>query len=109
MESLQQKKCLPCEGNVAPLSKDEVAKMLTQVEGWSVDGEVKAISRRFEFTSYAKTIAFVNAVAWVATQEGHHPDIHFGFGFVQVKFTTHAARGLTENDFICAAKVSALL
>jgi 4a-hydroxytetrahydrobiopterin dehydratase len=109
MEGLSEKRCIPCEGKVGALSKEKIASMLPQLKGWSVDGELKSISRRFEFKGFSKTIAFVNAIAWIATQEGHHPDIHFGFNYCAVTFSTHAAQGLTENDFICAAKVDKLV
>lgn len=109
MESLSEKRCLPCEGKVAPIAKDKISEMMHQIKGWSVDAELKSISRRFEFKSFAKTIAFVNAIAWIATQESHHPEIQFGYNYCLVHFSTHAAHGLTENDFICAAKVDRLM
>lgn len=109
MDSLSEKRCIPCEGNVPSIGKEKVSELLHQIKGWSVDGEVKVISKRFEFKSFAKTIAFVNAIAWIATQENHHPDVHFGYNYCLIHFSTHAADGLTENDFICAAKIDALL
>ena len=109
MDTLSQKRCIPCEGKTTALTKDKISEMIQQTPGWSVDAELKSISRRFEFKGFAKTIAFVNALAWVATSEGHHPDVHFGFNYCMVHFSTHAADGLTENDFICAAKVNRLM
>jgi len=109
MSSLSEKHCIPCEGKIVALSREKVAELLHQVSGWSVDAELKTISKKFEFKGFGKTMGFVNAIAWIAMQETHHPDIHFGFNYCLVHYTTHSAHGLTENDFICAAKVDALL
>ncbi|NCO19972.1 MAG: 4a-hydroxytetrahydrobiopterin dehydratase [Gammaproteobacteria bacterium] len=108
-DQLEQRKCIPCEGGMAPLARDRIDTLLAQVAGWSLNNDGKRIERRFEFKGFYKTMAFINAMAWVANQEGHHPDFEAGYNFCLVHFTTHAIDGLSENDFICAAKLNALL
>jgi 4a-hydroxytetrahydrobiopterin dehydratase len=108
-DHLTEKKCLPCEGGTAPLNKARIDELLPQVPGWQVDPDHKKIFRRFEFKGFYKTMAFINAMAWIANQENHHPDFEGGYNFCLVHFTTHAIDGLSENDFICAAKLNALL
>lgn len=109
MSDLAEKKCVPCEGGTEPLSPVVAAKLLEQIPGWEMAADGKSIQRRFEFKGFYKTIAFINAMAWVANQEIHHPDFSAGYNFCAVTFTTHAINGLSENDFICAAKVNDLL
>lgn len=101
-------RCVACEGGVPALTEAETAKYLQEVDGWKVSEDHKSIHRRFQFKGFYKTMAFVNAIAWIANQEGHHPDMEVGYNYCQVKFTTHAIDGLSKNDFICAAKVNAL-
>ena len=85
----------------------EVAAHLQRVDGWSLhDG---AIEKSFRFEDYHRTLAFVNAVAWIAHREDHHPDIAFGYNRCTLRFNTHSVGGISLNDFICAAKVQALL
>lgn len=108
-EDLKEQKCAPCEGGTQPLDPERIKTLLAQVSGWEVSEDNKRISRRFEFKGFYKTMAFINAMAWVANQEGHHPDFEGGYNFCLVNFTTHAIDGLSENDFICAAKLNALL
>lgn len=108
-DDLNQKQCQPCEGGARPLESDRVNELLPQVPGWQVDDDGKRIHRRFEFKGFYKTVAFINAMAWIANQEGHHPDFEAGYNYCLVNFTTHAIDGLSENDFICAAKVNALV
>ncbi|MDQ2732877.1 MAG: 4a-hydroxytetrahydrobiopterin dehydratase [Armatimonadota bacterium] len=105
--SLPQKHCKPCEGGVPPLGDEEVAHLLQQVPGWEVVGQ--EIGRTFPFKNYYETMAFVNAIAWISHAENHHPDLEVGFKKCRVRYTTHAIGGLSENDFICAAKVDQLL
>lgn len=106
-ESLSEKRCIPCEGGVPPLPDVEVERLLGQVTSWKREGQT--ITRTFSFKNYFRTMAFVNAVAWVAHNENHHPELEVSYGSCRVSFTTHAAGGLTENDFICAAKVDLLI
>jgi len=108
-ESLQERKCTPCEGGTQPLERQRAETLLAQVPGWQLSDDGKRIRRRFEFKGFYKTMAFINAMAWVANQQGHHPDFEGGYNFCQVNFTTHAIDGLSENDFICAARLNALL
>lgn|SRR3990167_2253093 len=108
MAELHTIRCVGCEGDVPPLSYDEVKKLLSQIQDWQVSQDRKCLSKRFSFKGFYKTMAFVNAVAWIANQENHHPDMEVGYNYCLIKYTTHAVDGLTKNDFICAAKVDAL-
>lgn len=107
--NLTDKHCEPCEGGVDPMDKKAALAMLEELPGWALSDDGRMISRRFEFKGFYKTMSFINAMAWVVNQENHHPDFSAGYDFCEVGFTTHAIDGLSENDFICAAKVSALL
>ncbi|GAB4186580.1 MAG: 4a-hydroxytetrahydrobiopterin dehydratase [Wenzhouxiangellaceae bacterium] len=109
MTQLATKHCAPCEGGCEPLNQDRVNQLLPQVPGWNVVNDGLAIRRRFQFKGFYRTMSFINAMAWIANQEGHHPDFSAGFNFCEVTFTTHDIDGLSENDFICAARVNALL
>jgi 4a-hydroxytetrahydrobiopterin dehydratase len=109
MKELAGKHCKPCEGGVDPLSPDEARELLRRVSGWSLDEQATELSRTFQFRDYYGTMAFVNAVAWVAHQEDHHPDLRVSYDRCRVSFHTHAIGGLSENDFICAAKVETLI
>lgn len=102
-------KCVPCEGGVPSLTQLEVEKYLKLTPKWQVNSNHTIISRKFDFKGFYKTMAFVNAVAWIANQENHHPDLEVSYSSCLVKFTTHAINGLSDNDFICAAKVDKLL
>lgn len=108
MTELLTIRCVGCEGGIPPLKKDEIKKLLPEVAGWEVSEDGLYISRRFTFKGFYKTMAFVNAVAWIANQENHHPDMEVGYNYCLVKYTTHAVNGLTKNDFICAAKINHL-
>ncbi len=108
MNALADKKCQVCEGGIPPLPSGEIQAYLEKMPGWILSQDVQSIARRFEFKGFQKSVLFANAVAWLAVQEGHHPEVKFGVGYVEVTFTTHAINGLTDNDFICAAKVDRL-
>lgn len=108
MLNLKTIRCVGCEGGVPPLTADEIKELLPQIQEWEVSKDRKSLSKRFTFKGFYKTMAFVNAVAWIANQENHHPDMEVGFNYCLVKYTTHAIDGLSKNDFICAAKVDAL-
>lgn len=104
--SLEEKNCKPCEGGVAPLAGDELDRLLGELNEWAQqDGQLVKL---YTFTNYYQTIAFVNAIAWVSHRENHHPDLEVGFNQCRVRYVTHAIGGLSENDFICAAKVDRL-
>lgn len=106
MNPLASQHCQPLEGQ-PPMDADRIAQHLTQAPGWAlVNG---AIEKRFDFADYHRTMAFVNAVAWVAHVEDHHPDLAVSYNRCAVRFNTHSVGGISINDFICAAKVDALL
>lgn len=106
MTDLSERRCTPCEGGVAPLSRAEAEKLLRQLEdGWRLSDDGKSIEREYRFPAFSRTIAFVNAVAYIATVEGHHPELLVNYGSCRVRWTTNAIDGLSDNDFICAAKV----
>ena len=109
MSALCTKKCVPCEGGTPALKANEIEALLPQVKEWAVNEENTCITRVFNFPGFNKTLSFVNAVGWIANQQGHHPEMELSFNRCVVHFTTHAINGLSENDFICAAKVNALL
>jgi len=99
-------KCKPCEGGVAPLKEQEIRNLLKQVPGWEhVNGR---IAKSYSFKNYYQAMAFVNAAAWISHREDHHPDITVGYNQCRVEYWTHAIGGLSENDFICAAKLDRL-
>lgn len=107
---LFEKKCTPCEGGVPPLKPEAARELLSALDSdWSISADGKWIRREFSFSGFNRTMGFVNAVAWVANSEGHHPDLEVGYSKCVVNYTTHAVDGLTENDFICAAKIDRLL
>lgn len=105
MTELSSIRCVGCEGGIPALTKDEVQKLLPEVPQWKVSDDFKSIRRDFSFKNFYLTMAFVNAVAWIANQENHHPDLEVGYNYCHIKFFTHAVNGLTQNDFICAAKI----
>jgi len=109
VSTLTEKKCKACEGGVSPLGAERVLEMVRDVPDWQVDDTgVQAISRIFEFKNYYQTMAFVNLIAWVAHQTHHHPELEVGYNRCVVRYSTHAIDGLSENDFICAAKIDRL-
>jgi 4a-hydroxytetrahydrobiopterin dehydratase len=103
---LTSKQCKPCEGGVPSLPQNEIDELMKQLEGWTQYDHL--IGKTYEFKNYYQTMAFVNAVAWLSHREDHHPDLSVGYNKCHVEYTTHAIGGLSENDFICAAKVDAL-
>jgi 4a-hydroxytetrahydrobiopterin dehydratase len=109
MKDLSAKRCKPCEGGLKPMDAKEAAGLVEQVPLWGLSGDARAIARTFTFRDFHDTMAFVNAVAWISHQEGHHPDLEVGYDRCVVRYSTHAIGGLSENDFICAAKVNGLL
>lgn len=105
-DDLVRKKCRPCEGGVPPLTAHQANTMLAQLKGWIIDNG--KLVKLYPFTNHYQTMAFVNALAWISHREDHHPDLAVGYNQCRVEYWTHAADGLTENDFICAAKCDAL-
>src|ERR1043166_6261726 len=97
---LARRKCKPCEGGSAALTDEEARRLLAQLTGWQLaDGK---LAKTYSFQNYYQTMAFVNAVAWVAHREDHHPDLTVSYDRCRIAYSTHAVQGLTENDFICA-------
>ena len=109
MSELKNKKCVPCEGGVAPLTSAAAKNLLAQLQDWTLNTAATEIQKTFNFKNFYQTIAFVNAIAWIANQENHHPDMEVGYNRCVVRYSTHAIKGLSENDFICAAKIDQLL
>lgn len=107
MSDLANKKCKPCEGGTKPLNELMVKGYLADLPGWAQTGQ--EIVKSFTFKNFYETMAFTNAVAFIANQEDHHPDLEVSYKVCKVRYTTHAINGLSENDFICAAKVNALV
>ena len=106
MNDLVKKHCKPCEGGTAPYSAEQAQDMLKQLKAWIVeDGK---LIKLYPFKNYYETVAFVNALAWISHREDHHPDLQVGYNKCRVEYSTHAIGGLSENDFICAAKADAL-
>ena len=106
---LTERHCKPCEGGVDPMNREEAEGLLGDIPGWQLSGDGNSILRRFEFKGFYRCMSFINAMAWIANSENHHPDFAAGYNYCEVTFTTHAIDGLSENDFICAAKLNALL
>jgi 4a-hydroxytetrahydrobiopterin dehydratase len=104
---LAQKHCVPCEGGTRPFTPGQIQAHLKILSGWVL--EKNGILKSFAFKNFYETMAFVNAVAFIAHQEDHHPEMEVGYKTCRVRYTTHAIGGLSENDFICAAKIETLL
>jgi 4a-hydroxytetrahydrobiopterin dehydratase len=111
MSDLLNKKCVPCEGGVLPFDISEIHKYQKKIDGWSVKKNEKKIyflEKNFKFNNFAESKNFINKVGEIAENENHHPDISFGWGYTKIIITTHAIEGLSENDFILAAKIDHL-
>tara|TARA_B110000438_G_scaffold52441_1_gene52648 strand:+ start:196 stop:540 length:345 start_codon:yes stop_codon:yes gene_type:complete len=108
MSDLLKKKCVPCEGGIIPFDISEIHKYQKKVDGWNIISNDKKnflLEKNFEFKNFKKSQIFINKVGKIAEEEGHHPDIFFGWGYAKINITTHAIEGLCENDFILAAKI----
>ena len=108
MTNLFDKKCVPCEGGVTPFDISEIHKYQKKVDGWSIienEKKIFLLIKKFEFKNFLESQKFVNEVGKISEEEGHHPDIKFGWGYAEVNITTHAIKGLSENDFILASKI----
>lgn len=108
MSELSQQHCINREQGLRPLAREEGDNYLAQVEGWRLTESGDTLQKEFRFKDYYQTIAFVNAIAWIANRENHHPDLEVGYNRCQVNYTTHEVDGLSVNDFICAARIDAL-
>ena len=102
---LSKKKCVPCEGNVPPLAGDKIAELKKEIKSdWTVENNLK-LKKEYLFANFKQTMEFVNKVADIAEQEGHHPDMQVSYSKVGIELWTHSINGLSENDFIMAAKI----
>ena len=106
MNELTQKKCVPCEAGGPALTREEAEILLKQIPEWQLNDSVTQIERTFTFPDFKTAIAFADKVGEVAEEEGHHPDLHVSWGKVRIELSTHAVKGLSENDFIMAAKIA---
>ena len=108
MNDLLNKKCVPCEGDVPGLDLSEIHKYQKKVDGWDVKNnkqEIFFLEKIFKFKNFIDSQDFINKVGKISEKENHHPDISFGWGYAKIVITTHAIEGLSENDFILAAKI----
>ena len=108
MSDLLKKKCVSCDGNTLPFDTTEIHKYLKKVDGWNVKNDEKKnfyLIKSFNFKNFEQSQVFVNQVSKIAEEENHHPDISFGWGYCKIKIFTHAIKGLSESDFILAAKI----
>jgi len=108
MNDLLKKKCVPCEGGVSAFDISEIHKYQKKIDGWDVlknDKDKFFLKKDFKFKNFEKSQKFVNEVGNISEEEGHHPDINFGWGYATINISTHAVEGLSENDFILAAKI----
>ncbi|GMU25292.1 4a-hydroxytetrahydrobiopterin dehydratase [Patescibacteria group bacterium] len=106
--SILSEHCVPCEGGIAPLTRELSLPMLQEVPGWQLSADAKQLSRTFAFRDFPEALSFINRIGSIAEQEGHHPDIHNFWNTVRLDLTTHAIGGLSRNDFILAAKINQL-
>jgi len=106
---LAQKKCVACEGGAQPMTPMEATAMLAHLKDWTLAHDFKKISKQFTFKNFLEAMAFANKITPIAEAEGHHPDLSIGWGRVGIELSTHAIKGLSENDFILAAKIDKII
>ena len=112
IDDLVKKKCAPCEGGVIPFDISEIHKYQKKIDGWEIlknEKKIFYLYKRYDFKNFLESQIFINKVGEISENEGHHPDISFGWGYAEIKITTHAIEGLSENDFILAAKIDQLI
>ena len=112
MSDLLNKKCVPCEGGVLPFDISDIHKYQKKVDGWDVsknENEIFYLNKKFKFKNFLESQSFINKVGEISENEGHHPDISFGWAYAKINITTHAIEGLSENDFILAAKIDKII
>jgi len=112
IDDLTKKKCIPCEGGAIPFDISEIHKYQKKVDDWDILKDEKKIFylyKKYKFKNFLESQSFINKVGEISENEGHHPDILFGWGYAEIKITTHAIEGLSENDFILAAKIDQLI
>ena len=108
MSDLLNKKCVPCEGGVVPFDISEIHKYQKKIDGWNIiknQKNIYSLEKKIIFKNFVESQNFVNEIGRISEEEGHHPDISFGWGYAKINITTHAIEGLSENDFILAAKI----
>ena len=108
MTDLFDKKCVPCEGGVTPFDISEIHKYQKKIDDWDVvknENDIYYLEKKFTFKNFLESQNFVNEVGRISEEEGHHPEIIFGWGYAKINITTHAIEGLSENDFILASKI----
>ena len=108
MSELFEKKCVPCEGGVPALDISEIHKYQKKIDGWDViknEKNIYFLEKKFKFKNFVESQKFVNEVGRISEEEGHHPEILFGWGYAKINISTHAIEGLSENDFILASKI----
>jgi len=109
MKELSAKKCVPCEGGVKPLTRTQAGVLRKQLHAdWKLSQDAKSLRRALKFKDFYRTMSFVNAVAHIANTEDHHPDLEIGYNYCRITYSTHSIGGLSQNDFICAAKIDRL-
>ena len=109
-DGLAARKCAPCEGGVAPLTAAEAEGLMREIDrDWKLAPDSRSLKRSLKFKDFYRTMSFVNALAHVANVEDHHPDLEIGYGYCRITYSTHAIGGLSQNDFICAAKIDRIL
>jgi 4a-hydroxytetrahydrobiopterin dehydratase len=102
-------KCAPCEGGIPPLTPAEAGDLLRELHcDWKLAADARSLKRSLKFKDFYRTMSFVNALAHIANVEDHHPDLEVGYGYCRIVYSTHAVGGLSQNDFICAAKIDRL-
>jgi 4a-hydroxytetrahydrobiopterin dehydratase len=112
MSDLLTKKCVPCEGGIIPFDISEIHKYQKKIDGWEIvkdEKEIFFLKKNFSFINFLESQKFINNVGRISEEEGHHPDIKFGWGYAEIKISTHAIEGLSENDFILAAKIDQII
>ncbi|HMD59710.1 MAG TPA: 4a-hydroxytetrahydrobiopterin dehydratase [Steroidobacteraceae bacterium] len=109
MNELAGRRCVPCEGGIAPLTRAEAEQQMRQLNSqWQLTSDGLSLTRAFSFRDFYRTMSFVNALAHIANIEDHHPDLEVGYNYCRVRYSTHAIHGLSSNDLICAAKIDQL-
>ena len=104
-----ERRCAPCAGGVVPMSREQALEALGQIAAeWTLDEAGTHLLRSYRFRDFHRVMGFANAVAYIANSEDHHPDLELGYNYCRIRYTTHEIRGLSENDFICAAKIDRL-
>ena len=108
-KELKNQKCQACSGNTPKFDEKQISDNLSKLDNWSVNDEQKMIYKKFNFKTFKQALNFTNKVGEIAESEGHHPDLFFGWGYAKISITTHAIKGLSENDFILAAKIDQII